>query len=107
MTITQEAQDFFGARCITISGSRQLWGRTFMRRYDLTHPQHAKKALQSFKRKSAQVARWKEASTKYGTDLDRWPTPGHYFLEMFMDGNSDHELRNPCTFLRVMRHRKW
>ena len=106
MTITQQAQEFFGARSVTIRGSRQLWGRSFKRRYDLSNPKEAEVAMRRFKYNSAQYARWTEAQAKFNTDLERWPTPGHYFLEMFMDGNPDHGLRDPCTFLKVIRHRR-
>ena len=106
MTITQQAQDFFGARSVTIRGSRQLWGRSFKRRFDLTCPKEAEIAMRRYKLNSAQYDRWKEASAKFKTDLERWPTPGHYFLEVFMNGNPDHKFRDPVTFLKVTRHRR-
>ena len=106
MTITQQAQDFFGARSVTIRGTRQLWGRSFKRRFDLTDPKQAEIAMRRYEYNSAQYARWQEAMANFESDLERWPTPGHYFQEIFMNGNPDHALRDPCTFLKVTRHRR-
>ncbi len=105
-SITQQAQEFFGAPKVTIRGSHQLWGRTFKRKFDLSCPKDAEVALRRYKYNSAQYARWQEAMANFETDLDRWPTPGHYFQDVFMDGNPDHALRNPCTFLKVTKHRR-
>lgn len=104
MTITQQAQEFFGARAITIRGTRQLWGRSFKRRFDLTNPREAEIAMRRYDFNSAQYARWQEAMANF--ESFGYETPGHYFQDTFMDGNPDHALRDPCTFLKVTRHRK-
>ena len=106
MSITQQAKDFFGAPSVTLRGSMYLWGRSFRRRYDLSDPKQAEKAMRIYKFRTEQYNRWKEAMANFDSDLERWPAPIHYFYEVFMGGNPDHAWRNPCTFIKVIRHRK-
>lgn len=106
MTITQKAQDFFGARAVTIRGSRQLWGRSFKRRFDLTNPRQAEIAMRRYEWNSAQYERWQQAMEMWKADQKCWETPLHCYHETFMDGNPDHKFRDPVTFLKVTRHRK-
>ena len=83
-----------------------LWGRSFKRTYDLRIEAEAVKAAEAHQRLSFQYAMWKKAREESEANPAAWPSPGAWFRENVCHGIDMHKHRNPCTFLKVTRHRR-
>ena len=106
MSVTQKAQQHFGAPSITIRGTKHLWGRSFKRRFDLSDPKQAEIALRTHARHVLHTNLLKEGRQHSDANPTRWPTAQHWYFEVVMEGNQDHKMRNPTTFFKITKHRK-
>jgi len=121
MSVSKEMIAKFNAPRVTLRGSKMLWGRRFKRTYNLHDEVDAAKCKEAYERLSYQYENWKIAKSESAGNPDRWPTAGHWFEEVICGGNAQqkspktgkvigngilHKHRDPCTFLKVIRHRK-
>jgi len=114
MSVSEEMIAKFNAPRVTLRGSKLLWGRSFKRTYNLRDDRDAGKCKEAHERLSYQYENWKKGKAASVANPERWPTPGHWFNEVICGGNPQesigngalHKHRDPCTFLKVTRHRK-
>ena len=105
MSVSEKMIAKFNAPRITLRGCKHLWGRSFRRTYNLRDEVDAAKAEEAYGRLSLEAADWKRGrEIVFGENPDGYVTVASWYCENVRV--FDCAANDPCTFLKVTRHRK-